>query len=110
MKVIKITENQFNQLNEVGRLSKYSKRLFNPNDNVSSYKDIIDRIINTYCDENISKEDLFSNMKDMGLVDNPPTSDTAIDFLRRNVCPKQIIQAYGREFFNQHFNRLEQDF
>lgn len=93
-----------------GRLSKYSESLFNPNDNVESSKDIINRILNLYSDENISKEDLYSNIKDMGLTDNPPTSDTAIDFLRRNVWPKQIIQAYGRDFFNQHFNRLEQDF
>lgn len=93
-----------------GIVSKYSKSLFNPNDNVSSYKDIINRILDLYSDEHISKERLFSNIKEIGLADNPPTSDTAIEYLRRNVWPKQIIQAYGREFFNKNFNRLEQDF
>ena len=34
------------------------------------------------------------------------------DHYKLNVCrfmfPKQIIQAFGQEFFNQHFNRFDQ--
>lgn len=89
---------------------KCSGRIFNPNDNVSSYKDILNRILDEYSNETITREKLLSNLQGIGLADNPPTTDTAISYIGRNVWPKQIIQAYGRDFFNKHFNRLEQDF
>lgn len=93
-----------------GRLAKRNKELFQPNENVKSSQDIIDRILDSCMGYGISKEQLLGNFKDMGLLDNPPTKDYAIEYLGQHVWPKQIIQAYGKDFFNQHYNRLKQDF
>lgn len=84
------------------------EKLFNPNDNVKSVDDVVTQIMKKFGD--LSAQDVMRGMKAMGLLDNPPSSQQAINFIKRNLWPKQIIQLYGRNFFNEWFNRLEQDF
>lgn len=84
--------------------------MFSPNDNVSSWNDVVNRIIerDKGTPWELSKDEIINFFNEMEIMTKP--SEFAIDYLKRNLWPKQIIQLYGRDFFNKYFNRLEQEF
>ena len=95
-----------NDNNYQPRYSKFRKeKLFNPNDDVNSFDDLIKASANERKDKSI--ENAKKNLDFMGFFENPP-SQYAIDCMKRLLYPKQIIQLYGKEFFDSHFNRLGQ--
>ena len=92
------------------RLQRSQNKLFSPNDNVSSWNDVVNRIIerDKGTPWELSKDEIINFFNEMEIMTKP--SEFAIDYLKRNLWPKQIIQLYGRDFFNKYFNRLEQEF
>lgn len=118
-------ENQYHRYTEKDFLRKYGAsntsdkkklrfkkdKLFLPNENVKSWGEVINRIVKQ--DEGqpwaMTKEEVIDALKEYNVLDNP-TSDFALNYIKQIFWPKQIIQLYGRDFFNQNFNRLEQDF
>lgn len=90
---------------------KYSKirkeKLFYPNEDVKSFDDVIDRIWKNEKDYYNSREEVKQSLESFGMLQNPP-SDNAYNIIKDQLWPKQIIQLYGRDYFNNHFNRLEQ--
>ncbi len=88
----------------------YSKirkeKLFNPNDNVETFDDLINAFAE-HSSRKKSTERAKENLEFMGFFDNPP-SNYAIDCMRRLLYPRQIIQLYGKDFFDKYFNRLGQ--
>lgn len=83
------------------------QKLFNPNDDVKSFDDLVDAVMNQ--DRNFfkSREQVIKNLNNIGLTDKEP-SKWAIDSISHMLWPKQIIQLYGQDFFNKYFNRLGQ--
>lgn len=93
-----------------GRLSKKEK-IFKPNESVKSWDEVINRTVRQ--SEGgplaLSRDEVISMFKYYHIIDNP-TSDTALRYIKQTFWPKQIIQLYGKDFFNYNFNRLEQDY
>ena len=83
------------------------QKLFNPNDDVKSFDDLVDAVMNQDRKFFKSREQVIKNLNDMGLTDKEP-SKWAIDSISHMLWPKQIIQLYGQDFFNKYFNRLGQ--
>ena len=55
------------------------------------------------------REEIIDALRGYHVMDNP-TSDFALNYIKQIFWPRQIIQLYGKDFFNKYFNRLEQDF
>ena len=90
------------------RYSKIRKeKLFYPNEDVKSFDDVIDRVWKMEKQYYDNREDVKQNLEDWGMLQNPP-SDNAYGIIKDQLWPKQIIQLYGQDYFNSHFNRLEQ--
>ena len=90
------------------RYSKIHKeKLFYPNEDVKSFNDIVDRIFATDRQYYKNKEEVEKMLNDWGMLQNPP-SDNAYDIIKNELWPKQIIQLYGKDYFDKNFNRLEQ--
>ena len=90
------------------RYSKIRKeKLFYPNEDVKSFDDVIDRVWKMEKQYYDNREDVKQNLEDWGMLQNPP-SDNAYDIIKDQLWPKQIIQLYGKDYFNNHFNKLKQ--
>lgn len=83
------------------------QKLFNPNDDVKSFDDLVDAVMNQDRKFFKSREQVIKTLNDIGLTDKEP-SKWAIDSISHMLWPKQIIQLYGQGFFNKYFNRLGQ--
>ena len=87
------------------------EKLFQPNEGVKSWDEVINRIVKQ--DEGqpwaMSREEIIDTLREYHVMDNP-TSDFALSYIKQIFWPRQIIQLYGKDFFNKYFNRLEQDF
>lgn len=117
-------ENQYKRYNEKDFLRRYvsllnntgqnrlkKEKIFNPNDSVKSWDEVIGKLVKQ--DEGtpwaMSREEVINSLNEFHIMDNP-TSDFAIRYIKQIFWPRQIIQLYGKDFFNKNFNRLEQDF
>lgn len=115
-------QSQYQRYTEKDFLKKYSnggsnrrgfkkEKLFQPNESVKSWDEVINRIVKQ--DEGkpwaMTREEVINSLKEFNVMDNP-TSSFAIDYIKQIFWPRQIIQLYGRDFFNKYFNRLGQDF
>lgn len=85
------------------------EKLFNPNEDVSGFNDLVDRVWANKKERKFykSREQVEKNLKEAGLLQSPP-SDFAFDYIKGILWPKQIIELYGKEWFDEHFNRLGQ--
>jgi len=90
---------------------KYKKikreRLFLPNENVKDFNDLVDKIYQQDRKYYKSREEVEQNLKQAGLLQKTPTG-LAQDYIKHHLWPKQIIQLYGKDYFQQHFDRLGQ--
>ena len=99
---------EYRDFNGNERYSKIRKeKLFYPNEDVKSFDDVIDRVWKMEKQYYDNREDVKQNLEDWGMLQNPP-SDNAYDIIKDQLWPKQIIQLYGQDYFNNHFNRLGQ--
>jgi len=99
---------EYRDFNGKERYSKIRKeKLFYPNEDVKSFDDVIDRVWKMEKQYYDNREDVKQNLEDWGMLQNPP-SDNAYNIIKDQLWPKQIIQLYGQDYFNNHFNRLEQ--
>lgn len=83
------------------------EKLFYPNEDVKSFDDVIDRIWQNEKQFYNSREEVEKMLNDWGMLQTPP-SDNAYDIIKNELWPKQIIQLYGKDYFNNNFNRLGQ--
>lgn len=117
-------QNQYQRYTEKDFLIKYNTddngkkklrlrkdKLFLPDESVKSWDEVINRIVKR--DEGspwaMSKEEVINVFKEYNIMDNP-NSSFALDYIKQIFWPRQIIQLYGKDFFNKNFNHLEQDF
>jgi hypothetical protein len=95
---------------DYGRNRKYKikkTRLFDPAENVSSFNDLIDRLYSKEKNYFKTREEAAQCLKDQGMLQSPP-SDYAYDTIKYELWPRQIIQLYGKDYFNKNFNKLGQ--
>lgn len=97
-----------------GYYNKYSKidnqKIFNPNDDVISKDNVAkkywERFDKMHGD---SLEDTKQWLEDSGFFDGEKLLyNTSIEYITSLFWPKQIMQLYGKEFFDKYFNRLGQ--
>lgn len=91
---------------KTGRFAYLNTKPFLPNEDVKSWDDALKKIAKHH---NLDVEDLINNFKEYGVFDDP-SKPFAIDVITSVFWPRQIIQLFGRDYFNKNFNRLEQDF
>lgn len=95
---------------DYGRNRKYrikKTRLFDPAENVRSFDDLIDGLYQKEKNYFKTRDEAAQCLKDQGMLQNPPT-DYAFDTIKHELWPRQIIQLYGKEYFDKNFNRLGQ--
>jgi hypothetical protein len=97
-----------------GYYNKYSKidnqKLFNPNDDVISKENVAKKYYERFDRmHGDSLEDTVKWLDDVGFFDGEKLLyNTSIDYIRELFWPKQIIQLFGKDFFDKYFNRLGQ--
>ena len=91
---------------KTGRFANVGMKAFRPNEDVKSFEDAIQKIA---MHRNVDVDKVLKNFKEHDVFDNP-YSPWAVRFLQVTFWPKQIIQLFGKDFFNKNFNQLEQDF
>lgn len=95
---------------DYGRNRKYKikkTRLFDPAENVNSFDDLIDRLYSKENNYFKTREEAAQCLKDQGMLQSPP-SDYAYDTIKYELWPRQIIQLYGKDYFDKNFNKLKQ--
>lgn len=87
----------------------HNNKIFSPNDDVHSFDELIDKVWSNKQDRGYFKtrENVEKNLRDFGLLQTPPP-DYAYDTIKHMLWPKQIIQLYGKEYFDKNFDRLGQ--
>ena len=85
------------------------EKWFYPNEDCKSFDDLVQRVydIETAKGWPTDMEDLRQGLELMGMLQTPP-SPSAYQDIKLFLWPKQIIQLYGREYFNDNFDRLGQ--
>jgi hypothetical protein len=85
------------------------EKWFYPNEDCKSFDDLIQRVydVDTANGWQTDMEDLRQGLELMGMLQTPP-SPNAYQDIKIFLWPKQIIQLYGREYFNDNFDRLGQ--
>lgn len=91
---------------KIGRFANVGMKAFRPNEDVNSFDDAIQKIA---MHRNIDVNKVLKNFKEHDVFDDP-YRPWAVRFIQLTFWPKQIIQLFGRDYFNKNFNRLEQDF
>lgn len=89
-----------------GRFAYLESKPFLPNEDITSWEDAIQKIAKHH---NMTVENVTKLFNDFGVFDNPPRT-SSLHLIEDVFWPKQIIQLFGKDFFNREFNRLEQDF
>lgn len=97
---------KYRQKKENERRSKFDKKPFLPNEDAKSWDNVFQKVADAY---GMTYEQVKKNYTEHGVIDNP-SKPFALGIIKGTFYPKQIIQLYGKDFFNKHFNRLEQDF
>lgn len=95
---------------DYGRNRKYKikkTKLFDPAENVNSFDDLIDRLYSKENNYFKTREEAAQCLKDQGMLQSPP-SDYAYDTIKYELWPRQIIQLYGKDYFDKNFNKLMQ--
>jgi hypothetical protein len=87
-----------------------NEKLFNPNDDVISKEDVARRYYERFDRmHGDSLQDTVNWMEECGFFDGEKLLyNTSIEYITSLFWPKQIIQLYGKEFFDKYFNRLGQ--
>lgn len=84
-----------------------TQKIFKPNDNVGSFDELIDAVYNNMGDYFRSRGEAEEGLKSLGMLSqNPP--GFAVSTIETVLWPRQIIQLYGKEWFNEYFNRFGQ--
>ena len=85
-----------------------SEKLFNPNDDVVSKENVAKRYHNRFSSGSL--ENTMNMLEHIGFFDDGENllKFMSVDGIMRLFWPKQIIQLYGKDFFDKYFNRLGQ--
>ena len=90
------------------RYSKITKeKLFDPAENVNSFDDLVDRLYQKEKEYFKDRNDAVQTLKNLGMLQSPP-ADSAYNTIKYELWPRQIIQLYGKDYFDKNFNRLGQ--
>ncbi|MBP5456552.1 MAG: hypothetical protein J6Y37_08635 [Paludibacteraceae bacterium] len=84
-----------------------NEKVFAPAENVLSFDDLVKHVYTSNRSFFENEEDARQGLKSIGMLSNPP-SDYARTMIRQMLWPKQIIQLYGKGYFDDEFNRLGQ--
>ena len=109
---VRYTEKEFllkfkeKEKKKTGCFVNVGTKAFLPNEDVKSFEDAIQKIA-MY--RNIDVNKVLKNFKENDIFDNP-YRPWAVRFIQFTFWPKQIIQLFGKDYFNKNFNQLEQDF
>lgn len=83
------------------------QKIFRPTDNVRTVDDLVRALANSSGYFNGDLELSRQTLELAGLLNENPPSESA-KVMSQIMWPRQIIQLYGREWFDSHFNRLGQ--
>ena len=90
------------------RYSKITKeKLFDPAENVNSFDDLVDRLYQKEKEYFKDRNNAVQTLKNLGMLQSPP-ADSAYNTIKYELWPRQIIQLYGKDYFDKNFNRLGQ--
>lgn len=88
-------------------MSMKNHKLFKPNEDCKTFDDLVDRLYRQDRKFYKSREQIVKNLKDMGMLSKTPER-YATDTISSVLWPKQIIQLYGKDYFEDNFDRLGQ--
>ena len=86
---------------------KNRDKVFLPNEDVRDFDDFADHVVKYMSDFFSTREEAKNGLKSTGLLSKEPPQN-AISTLQNLLWPKQIIQLYGKDFFDKYFNPLGQ--
>ena len=81
--------------------------MFDPAENVNSFDDLVDRLYQKEKEYFKDRNDAVQTLKNLGMLQSPP-ADSAYNTIKYELWPRQIIQLYGKDYFDKNFNRLGQ--
>ena len=83
------------------------EKLFSPAETVKSFDDLIDRLYQKNKKYYKDRNEAAKALQYSGMLQNPP-ADSAYNTIKRELWPKQIMQLYGKEYFQNNFDKLGQ--
>ena len=90
----------------------YEHKLYQPNENFQGWDDLYDRYaklqVKNYGYDYESSYKLIKEIFEKNLIDKDNINRTFINEIKIFMWPKQIIQAYGKDFFDDNYNFLGQ--
>lgn len=84
------------------------KKLYLPNENIKSKDEVVERYLKKHgfgegfeeCKKNLTEFGFFDGERMLRM--------TSLEYIMELFWPRQIIQLYGKDFFDKYFNRLGQ--